>query len=125
MMVRAQQSWLVVSLRGNHTVRTMGRSNNFPFLVCRHNNHTVAGFNDDLEALVAAGLRFFSPDEVLALHEYPPGFAFPPSIPKRNRRYHLVGNSVNVLVVAWLLKRLFHLCDGGSDDGGGDDGGDC
>ncbi|CAG0896851.1 unnamed protein product [Cyprideis torosa] len=48
-------------------------------------------------------LRFFSPEEVALLMGFPPEFSFPESV-TRKQRYRLLGNSVNVVLVAELLK---------------------
>ncbi|CDJ59053.1 DNA methyltransferase 2, putative [Eimeria maxima] len=50
-------------------------------------------------------IRFFSSRELLRLHGFPESFAFPSSLPFR-KRAALVGNSVNVKVVALLLEYL-------------------
>ncbi|CDJ35490.1 DNA methyltransferase 2, putative [Eimeria mitis] len=50
-------------------------------------------------------IRFFSSRELLRLHGFPETFSFPPSLPFR-KRAALVGNSVNVKVVALLLQHL-------------------
>ncbi|CAD7704046.1 unnamed protein product [Ostreobium quekettii] len=59
-----------------------------------------------VEALREMGVRYFSPREVARLHSFPPGFAFPPHVSPR-QRYLLLGNSLNVSVVAHLLAFLF------------------
>jgi len=50
-------------------------------------------------------LRYFAPDEVLALHGYPRDWVLPPWLETR-RQWRLIGNSINVAVVQRLLKRL-------------------
>ncbi|CDJ65888.1 DNA methyltransferase 2, putative [Eimeria necatrix] len=50
-------------------------------------------------------VRFFSSRELLRLHGFPETFSFPPSLPFR-KKAALVGNSVNVKVVALLLQHL-------------------
>lgn len=57
-------------------------------------------------------VRFFSSREMLRLHGFPESFKFPPSLPFR-KRAALVGNSINVQVVALLLRHLLqkHLLD--------------
>ncbi|EPT27246.1 DNA methyltransferase 2, putative [Toxoplasma gondii ME49] len=50
-------------------------------------------------------VRFFSREELLRLHGYPPSFSFPLSI-RDAKAASLVGNSVNVDVVAVLLLHL-------------------
>lgn len=52
-------------------------------------------------------VRWFSEREMLRLHGFPEDFDFPPGLTLR-QRCALIGNSVNVEVVALLLKRL--LC---------------
>ncbi len=48
------------------------------------------------------GVRWFSPEEILRLMGFPPDFSFPPSISVR-KRWRLVGNSLSVTVVRYLL----------------------
>ncbi|CAM9516284.1 unnamed protein product, partial [Sphacelaria rigidula] len=50
-------------------------------------------------------LRWFSDREMLRLHGFPETYGFPPDVTIR-QRWGLVGNSVNVDVVALLLSRL-------------------
>lgn len=50
-------------------------------------------------------VRRFSPQEILRLHGFPEGYAFPPEL-DRVRRYKLVGNSLSVPVVRVLLRAL-------------------
>ncbi len=50
-------------------------------------------------------VRRFSPAEILRLHGFPEGFAFPPEL-DAVRRYKLVGNSLSVPVVRVLLDAL-------------------
>lgn len=57
------------------------------------------------ELLRQLQLRYFSPDEVTRLMCFPPWFTFPSSTTKK-QRYKLLGNSINVLVVASLLITL-------------------
>lgn len=56
-------------------------------------------------------VRRFSPQELLRLFGFPPDFTFPPSISLPNQ-YKLIGNSINVSVVAKLLRELLgeQLC---------------
>ena len=42
-----------------------------------------------------SGPRYFSPEEILRLHEHPEWFAFPPSLSRRTR-WRLAGNGVHV-----------------------------
>ncbi|XP_065192111.1 tRNA (cytosine(38)-C(5))-methyltransferase-like [Sycon ciliatum] len=51
-------------------------------------------------------LRYFSPQEVSNLMCFPASFAFPDEVTTK-QRYRCLGNSLNVLVVAWLLQYLF------------------
>lgn len=53
-------------------------------------------------------LRWFSDREMLRLHGFPERFEFPAGLSLR-QRFALVGNSVNVEVVALLLRRLLLL----------------
>lgn len=55
-----------------------------------------------IELLHQLQLRYFSPDEVTRLMCFPPWFTFPTTTTKK-QRYKLLGNSINVLVVASLL----------------------
>lgn len=50
-------------------------------------------------------LRWFSDQEMLRLHGFPEKFGFPPGVTLQ-QRFGLVGNSVNVDIVALLLRRL-------------------
>mmetsp|Transcript_17896 Transcript_17896/g.26479 ORF Transcript_17896/g.26479 Transcript_17896/m.26479 type:complete len:569 (-) Transcript_17896:213-1919(-) len=50
-------------------------------------------------------LRRFSPRELLNLFGFPPSFTFPSSL-KLEHQYKLVGNSINVTVVALLMQEL-------------------
>jgi site-specific DNA-cytosine methylase len=49
--------------------------------------------------------RRFSPEEILRLLHFPSDFAFPPSLSLADR-YRLAGNSVNVAVVSFLIRKL-------------------
>lgn len=64
---------------------------------------------DDPLALQTLGLRFFTEAEIARLHGFPvgSGFAFPESVSRINR-YRLLGNSLNVHVVALVLRHM--LC---------------
>lgn len=53
-------------------------------------------------------LRWFSDREMLRLHGFPEDFDFPAGLTLR-QRFGLIGNSVNVKVVALLLKRMLSL----------------
>jgi DNA (cytosine-5)-methyltransferase 1 len=52
--------------------------------------------------LTQGGLRRFSPGEILRLLDFPPDFALPPDLPLRSA-WPLVGNSVSVRAVRWVL----------------------
>ncbi|ELR10839.1 C5 cytosine-specific DNA methylase superfamily protein [Acanthamoeba castellanii str. Neff] len=56
-------------------------------------------------ALLALGLRYFTPREVARLHGFPDSFGFPEGTGER-QKYQQLGNSLNVLVVARLLRYL-------------------
>lgn len=58
-----------------------------------------------IELLHQLQLRYFTPEEVTRLMCFPPWFTFPPTTTKK-QRYKLLGNSINVLVVASLLIAL-------------------
>ncbi|XP_037936807.1 tRNA (cytosine(38)-C(5))-methyltransferase [Teleopsis dalmanni] len=58
-----------------------------------------------LEMLQSLKLRYFSPSEVSRLMCFPASFNFPKETTTR-QKYRLLGNSINVLVVAELLKLL-------------------
>ena len=51
-------------------------------------------------------LRFFTPKELLKFHCFSKQFSFPPSL-SIIQQYKLIGNSLNVQVVTFLLKILF------------------
>lgn len=53
----------------------------------------------------ADGLRYFSPAEVARLLGLPDAFRFPDSVSRR-RRWSLLGNSLSVPVVRWVLSRF-------------------
>jgi tRNA (cytosine38-C5)-methyltransferase len=59
----------------------------------------------DNESVLQLKLRFFTPREVASLHGFPPEFSFPSDLTTR-QMYQLLGNSLNVLVVAELIKYL-------------------
>ncbi len=61
-----------------------------------------SGNTEDLKPL---GLRYFTPREVANLMAFPDHFKFPPSVSVKTR-YRLLGNSLNVLVVANLFRLL-------------------
>lgn len=59
-----------------------------------------------LECVAELNLRYFSPKEVSRLMSFPEKFDFPKET-GRNKKYRLLGNSLNVKVVAELIKLLF------------------
>lgn len=69
--------------------------------------------NDDFEAVSCIGLRFFTPMEIAELHGLPTdsnprvekSFFFPTET-TRAQQYKLLGNSLNIKVVSFILKRL-------------------
>lgn len=61
---------------------------------------------DNPELLLGLKLRFFHPKEIARLHAFPEWFRFAPGT-TQIQQYRLLGNSMNVLVVTLLLKRLF------------------
>lgn len=61
---------------------------------------------DSIDALLQLGLRFFTPREIANLMCFPQNFSFPEHITDR-QKYRLLGNSVNVRVVALILMLLF------------------
>ena len=67
---------------------------------------------DDSEVLVTLGLRFFTPREIARLHglpmDGPHAFHFHSST-SLAQQYKLLGNSMNIKVVALILKRLFTI----------------
>ncbi|XP_024534053.1 DNA (cytosine-5)-methyltransferase isoform X1 [Selaginella moellendorffii] len=60
----------------------------------------------DLTWLQSAGLRYFTPREVANFHSFPKGFDFPDHLSIK-QRYALLGNSLNIKVVGYLLNYLF------------------
>lgn len=50
-------------------------------------------------------LRYFTPREVANLMSFPKDFGFPDSVTKK-QRYKLLGNSLNVKVVAYLIRLM-------------------
>lgn len=58
-----------------------------------------------LNCLRKLEFRFFTPREVCRLMSFPESFDFPVGISKR-QKYMLLGNSVNITVVAQLIKIL-------------------
>ena len=66
---------------------------------------------DSVECLKKLNLRYFTPKEVANLMCFPSEFNFPPSL-STNQCYKVMGNSLNVLVVASLMGYLF--CNNGT-----------
>lgn len=60
----------------------------------------------DHDALLAAKVRFFTPEEVARLQGFPATFSFPAHI-ERIKKYRLLGNSLNTRVVTFLLNSMF------------------
>lgn len=75
-------------------------------LCCREDAGFLQDFNRaDPEHLLQGKIRFFTPGEISRLHSFPPEFSFPPTVTKK-QRYRLLGNSLNVDVVAAILQTL-------------------
>uniref|UniRef100_A0A3P9J8X7 tRNA (cytosine(38)-C(5))-methyltransferase n=2 Tax=Oryzias latipes TaxID=8090 RepID=A0A3P9J8X7_ORYLA len=73
---------------------------------------------DRLQRLMSLRLRYFTPREVANLMCFPPCFSFPEHI-STIQRYRVLGNSLNVLLVAKLVQLLFstqptHSCENSS-----------
>lgn len=62
--------------------------------------------DDNTELKKSLKLRFFSSVEVARLMSFPPSFTFPDKVNEK-QRYKLLGNSINVSVVAELIKLMF------------------
>ncbi|XP_074840921.1 tRNA (cytosine(38)-C(5))-methyltransferase isoform X3 [Carettochelys insculpta] len=60
---------------------------------------------EKLKKLSTLKLRYFTPREIANLHGFPPEFGFPDTITVK-QRYRLLGNSLNVHVVAKLITLL-------------------
>nr|XP_045360681.1 tRNA (cytosine(38)-C(5))-methyltransferase isoform X2 [Camelus bactrianus] len=61
---------------------------------------------EKITKLLTLKLRFFTPKEIANLHGFPPEFGFPEKITVK-QCYRLLGNSLNVHVVAKLIKILY------------------
>jgi len=72
----------------------------------RYRERTANEREGDPSSLLALKLRYFTPREVANLHGFPAEFSFPCSVTPR-QRYQVLGNSLNVHVVAALLRYLF------------------
>ncbi|EKX46394.1 hypothetical protein GUITHDRAFT_107597 [Guillardia theta CCMP2712] len=72
-----------------------------------HADHALAEVALDKEDMTRhiGRIRLFSPREILNLMGFPKGFKFPEGLTLRHK-YKLVGNSINVTVVALLFKFL-------------------
>jgi site-specific DNA-cytosine methylase len=53
-------------------------------------------------------IRYFTPRELLNLFGFPQDYRFPPQITKK-KQYELIGNSINVTVVSYLLREMFEV----------------
>ncbi|XP_025072595.1 tRNA (cytosine(38)-C(5))-methyltransferase isoform X2 [Alligator sinensis] len=60
---------------------------------------------EKLKKLSTLKLRYFTPREIANLHGFPPEFGFPDKITVK-QRYRLLGNSLNVHIVAKLISLL-------------------
>ncbi|XP_061614408.1 tRNA (cytosine(38)-C(5))-methyltransferase isoform X1 [Phyllopteryx taeniolatus] len=60
---------------------------------------------EKLQHLLRLKLRYFTPREVANIMGFPQSFSFPEQIPNK-QRYRVLGNSLNVAVVATLLHQL-------------------
>ncbi|XP_030850857.1 tRNA (cytosine-5-)-methyltransferase-like isoform X1 [Strongylocentrotus purpuratus] len=61
--------------------------------------------DERLERLKALRLRYFSPREVANLHHFPQDFGFPECSTKK-QKYRLLGNSLNVTLLAQLISYM-------------------
>ncbi|XP_072910688.1 tRNA (cytosine(38)-C(5))-methyltransferase isoform X1 [Hemitrygon akajei] len=61
--------------------------------------------DEKLTQLAKLKLRYFTPREIANLHGFPPEFSFPEKISLK-QRYRLLGNSLNIHVVAKLIKLI-------------------
>ena len=61
----------------------------------------------DPNELLSRKVRYFTPTEIARLHGFPDDFSFPSDV-SRLHRYRLLGNSLNVPVVAMVLRNLLH-----------------
>ncbi|XP_072109891.1 tRNA (cytosine(38)-C(5))-methyltransferase isoform X4 [Mobula birostris] len=61
--------------------------------------------DEKLTQLAKLKLRYFTPREIANLHGFPPEFSFPEKISLK-QRYRLLGNSLNIHVVAKLIKLM-------------------
>nr|XP_020662315.1 tRNA (cytosine(38)-C(5))-methyltransferase isoform X1 [Pogona vitticeps] len=61
--------------------------------------------DEKLKKLLMLKLRYFTPKEIANLHGFPPEFCFPDNITTK-QRYRLLGNSLNINIVAKLVSIL-------------------
>uniref|UniRef100_A0A3Q3MXI5 tRNA (cytosine(38)-C(5))-methyltransferase n=1 Tax=Mastacembelus armatus TaxID=205130 RepID=A0A3Q3MXI5_9TELE len=61
--------------------------------------------NEPIPRLLKLKLRYFTPREVANLMGFPQSFSFPAQVPTK-QQYKVLGNSLNVVVVAKLLRQL-------------------
>lgn len=73
--------------------------------ICNTIKNVNGKLDNDLESLKMLNLRFFTPKEVCRLMCFPERFSFPNSI-SDSKKYAVLGNSINVKVVANLIKYL-------------------
>ncbi|CAL1546234.1 unnamed protein product [Lymnaea stagnalis] len=76
--------------------------------VKRNNRHEWG--EKEMEILRQLKLRYFTPREVANLLCFPKDFNFPPGLTKV-QKYRVLGNSLNVLVVAQLIRLMTHHQD--------------
>jgi tRNA (cytosine38-C5)-methyltransferase len=62
---------------------------------------------DNIQDLLSAGIRFFTPNEIALLHGLPVdnGFQFPSEL-SESQKWKLIGNSLNIKVVKEIIKNL-------------------
>lgn len=68
-------------------------------------SNCISGSDEHLHLARQLKLRFFTPREVSRLMSFPENFTFPEIMTNR-QKYMLLGNSINVKVVAELIKLL-------------------
>ena len=61
-----------------------------------------------LQLLKSSKLRYFTPKEISRLLCFPDGFSFPDEMTVR-QRYQLLGNSVNVFTIGYLMKEYLFI----------------
>ncbi|CAG2176836.1 unnamed protein product [Oppiella nova] len=77
--------------------------------VCRQLNDCQTD-EQKIVILRSLGLRFFTPKEISNLMSFPTHFDFPEDLTIK-QKYRLLGNSVNVKVIEYLLKLLLNDCE--------------